>query len=405
MTDNAKSPILSKNVSSSIGLEPNLRFSEFDALWNKIPFRELVSEYNNKTRVEDEDVLLSSAIDGVFLNSELFGHQRGSSNIGYKKISMYTLILSTQNLHLGNANVNTRFEHGMVSPAYKTYEIRNCNKQLFSLWIKSEKAKRFFYNATTVGASQCRRNVEWDSLYEQEMILPSLAEQQKIADFLSLVDQRIEKQRQLVEVLKRYKRGLFLLLFDGKQQNNILSQIIEYGKAGGTPTSTNKNYYSGTIPFLSISDMTAQGKFLRNTEKHISELGLKNSTAWLVPANSLIISMYASYGLVSINTIPITTSQAMFSIIPKDETDTEYLYYYLSYLSTTGYYDKMVSTGTQANLNAEKVKNIPIYFPSKEERTKIKVILKTFDEMEDAENRKLETLLDIKSGLLQQMFI
>ena len=151
--------------------------------------------------------------------------------------------------------------------------------------------------------------------------------------------------------------------------------------------------------------MTAQGKFLRNTEKHISELGLKNSTAWLVPANSLIISMYASYGLVSINTIPITTSQAMFSIIPKDETDTEYLYYYLSYLSTTGYYDKMVSTGTQANLNAEKVKNIPIYFPSKEERTKIKVILKTFDEMEDAENRKLETLLDIKSGLLQQMFI
>ena len=95
----------------------------------------------------------------------------------------------------------------------------------------------------------------------------------------------------------------------------------------------------------------------------------------------------------------------MFSIIPKDETDTEYLYYYLSYLSTTGYYDKMVSTGTQANLNAEKVKNIPIYFPSKEERTKIKVFLKTFDEMEDAENRKLETLLDIKSGLLQQMFI
>ena len=234
---------------------------------------------------------------------------------------------------------------------------------------------------------------------------PTVVEQQKIADFLSLVDERIEKQRQLVEVLKRYKRGLFLLLFDGKQQNNILSQIIEYGKAGGTPTSTNKNYYSGTIPFLSISDMTAQGKFLRNTEKHISELGLKNSTAWLVPANSLIISMYASYGLVSINTIPITTSQAMFSIIPKDETDTEYLYYYLSYLSTTGYYDKMVSTGTQANLNAEKVKNIPIYFPSKEERTKIKVILKTFDEMEDAENRKLETLLDIKSGLLQQMFI
>ena len=65
--------------------------------------------------------MLSAAIEGMFLNSELFDHQRGASNKGYKKIDMGTLVLSTQNLHLGNANVNLRFEHGMVSPAYTYY--------------------------------------------------------------------------------------------------------------------------------------------------------------------------------------------------------------------------------------------------------------------------------------------
>jgi len=54
------------------------------------------------------------------------------------------MVLSTQNLHLGNANVNLRFAHGMVSPAYKTYEIKGCSVDLIAQWIKSEAAKRFF---------------------------------------------------------------------------------------------------------------------------------------------------------------------------------------------------------------------------------------------------------------------
>ena len=116
----------------------------------------------------------------MFLNTELFGHQRGASNKGYKKIKKETLVLSTQNLHLGNANVNTRFEHGMVSPAYKTYKLVNCNPILISHWIKFERAKQFFFDATTVGASQSRRNVEWDTLYSQLLYLPSDEEQKSL---------------------------------------------------------------------------------------------------------------------------------------------------------------------------------------------------------------------------------
>ena len=206
------------NVSSSNGLEksPKLRFPGFDEPWHGKPFGDLIHEYSDRTQTENEDTLLSAAIEGMFLNTELFGHQRGASNRGYKKIKYGTMVLSTQNLHLGNANVNLRFKHGMVSPAYKTYDITGCSIELLAHWIKSDAAKHFFYNATTVGASMCRRNVEWETLYEQPLFLPSPDEQDKIASILSILAQRIDVQQKYVAALKKYKRGVFEAIFSRK---------------------------------------------------------------------------------------------------------------------------------------------------------------------------------------------
>ena len=190
--------------------EPKLRFKADDGSqfpdWEKKPFGDVVSEFKVKTKVEDEDTLLSCAINGVFLNSELFGHQRGQSNVGYLKIKKGTLILSAQNLHLGNANVNMRFEHGMISPAYKTYNIVGCCVEYMNQWVKRDITKQFFYNATTVGASGCRRNVDWEMLYSQLFAVPSLPEQQKIAEFLSTIDTVIAKQKETVSAWEERKK-------------------------------------------------------------------------------------------------------------------------------------------------------------------------------------------------------
>ena len=180
---------------------PRLRFPGFGGEWKFVPFGSIIRETNLRTNIENEDILLSAAIEGMFLNSELFDHQRCASNKGYKKIKLRTLVLSTQNLHLGNANVNLRFEHGIVSPAYKTYEVVGCDPVLLGQWVKTGKAKKFFFDATTVGASVCRRNVEWDTLYQQQLCLPTENEQHKLADFLSLLTDRISSQQRLVELL------------------------------------------------------------------------------------------------------------------------------------------------------------------------------------------------------------
>ncbi|MDQ8751084.1 restriction endonuclease subunit S [Elizabethkingia miricola] len=182
-----------------------------------------------------------------------------------------------------------------------------------------------------------------------------------------------------------------------------LGEICEKTKSGGTPKSTIKEYYDGNIPFLSISDMTIQGKYLFSTERNISEEGLKNSASWIVPINSIIYSMYASVGFVSINKIELATSQAVLNLIPKTEINREYLYYYLVYFQK--YVDKYITTGTQGNLNAETVKRFEIYLPTSKEQNTIVQFLSSIDTKIETEKNILDKYHSQKQYLLQNLFI
>lgn len=159
--------------------------------WEQRKFGSLLDETRNKTSVEDEDTLLSCAINGMYLNSELFSHFRGASNIGYLKVKKNDLILSAQNLHLGNSNVNLRFEHGIISPAYKVYELVDCNPLFMQAWVKRDSTKDFFLRASTEGASVCRKNIVWEELYKQELLVPNIEEQKKIGAYFDNTDRLI----------------------------------------------------------------------------------------------------------------------------------------------------------------------------------------------------------------------
>lgn len=159
--------------------------------WEQRKFGSLLKEIREKTKIENEDTLLSCAIDGMYLNSELFSHFRGSSNIGYLKVKKNDLILSAQNLHLGNCNVNLRFEHGIISPAYKVYELVTCDPFFIQAWVKQDSTKDFFLNASTEGASVCRKNIVWDELYKQTLPIPKLKEQEQIGQYFNELDNLI----------------------------------------------------------------------------------------------------------------------------------------------------------------------------------------------------------------------
>ena len=172
-------------------------------VWEQRKFGDLLNEVRDKTVVENEDTLLSCAIDGIFLNSELFSHFRGSSNIGYLKVKKNDLILSAQNLHLGNCNVNLRFEHGIISPAYKVYELVDCEPLFMQAWVKQDSTKDFFLKASTEGASVCRKNIVWEELYKQTLPVPKLEEQKNIGDYFSAFDHLITLHRRAYHHIKR----------------------------------------------------------------------------------------------------------------------------------------------------------------------------------------------------------
>ena len=193
--------------------KPTIRFKGFTDDWEQRKFGDTIQERREKSTKENEDTLLSCAINGIFLNSDLFSHFRGSSNIGYLKIRKNDLILSAQNLHLGNCNVNLTYDHGIVSPAYKVYELVNCYPYFMQAWVKKDCTKQFFLKAATEGASVCRKNIVWEDLYKQNILIPSYEEQVLIGDYFYKIDNLITLHQRKLEVLKKLKKGLLQQMF------------------------------------------------------------------------------------------------------------------------------------------------------------------------------------------------
>ena len=255
------------------------------------------------------------------------------------------------------------------------------------------------------GAGAQHFNIGQDGLSKVCLNIPSIQEQEKIAKLFECIDTRIATQNKIIEDLKKLKSAISKQAFAQKPNGwNRLDTLFSKGKAGGTPTSTNKEYYNGEIPFLSINDITKQGKYVRYTENHLSRSGLENSSAWVVPEYSLIISMYASVGLVTINEVPITTSQAMFAMQLRDKDLLDYLYYYLSYFKYR-HIHKYLETGTQSNINADIVRGIMIPTYGHSRNMKIASTLQSIDAKIDNELSVLKLFNRQKNYLLSQMFI
>lgn len=243
------------------------------------------------------------------------------------------------------------------------------------------------------------------------ILLPPLDEQEKIAEILSTWDEAINLTINLIESKKQFKKALMQNLltakirfpeFQDEWRETKLKDICIKMRSGGTPKSTNRKFYNGNIPFVKINDMTLAGKYIYDTQAKITEEGLENSSAWLIPKNSLIYSMYASFGFVSINKIEVATSQAMMCIVPNlSKVALEYLYYFLDDFQKN--VCSFVETGTQGNLNAEIVKNFKIKLPKLNEQQKIAEVLTSCDDEINLLNLKLENLKKQKQGLMQKL--
>src|SRR5699024_6272912 len=171
--------------------------------------------------------------------------------------------------------------------------------------------------------------------------IPPYDEQSKIGTFLKNIDKTITLHQRKLEQLNQLKEALLQQMFPGKGETvpklrfagfegdweeRKLSALFIKGGSGGTPKSTNKDFYEGNIPFLGISDITKSNGFINNTEKHISVDGLNNSAAWVVPRGSISLAMYASVGKVAVLNIDVATSQAFYNMVFDDDDLRDFVY-------------------------------------------------------------------------------
>lgn len=131
-----------------------------------------------------------------------------------------------------------------------------------------------------------------------------------------------------------------------------LNDIAIWG-SGGTPKSTNTDYYNGDIPWLIIGDLN--DSYVNDSEKKITKLGLENSSAKLVKPNSVLIAMYGSIGKLGINKIEVSTNQAIaFTKTLHTGVYNKYLFHYLYYCRPTLH--SLGKGGTQKNISQTVLK-------------------------------------------------
>ncbi|HEM4053533.1 TPA: restriction endonuclease subunit S [Streptococcus suis] len=190
--------------------KPALRFQGFEDDWEEVKLGEVLVEYNKKSEIENQFELLSSTNSGIEPRS---GRVSGESNIGYKIIKRGMVVLSPQNLWLGNINYNAKFEIGIVSPSYKVFNINGPNELYLATVLRLPKMFFEYAQASVQGASIVRRNLDLDLFSSILVQLPSLPEQEVIGTFFQNLDQEIAQVEDKLASLKEMKKTLLRKLF------------------------------------------------------------------------------------------------------------------------------------------------------------------------------------------------
>lgn len=192
-----------------------LRFNFTDE-WEEYSFKELLKEINEKTTINNQHEILSSTKDGIFTQKDYFADRNVASkdNTGYKILRKDQIVLSPQNLWMGNINVNTEFEIGIVSPSYKIYETTDLIEiDYLKHVIKLPRLIHEYKCASEQGASIVRRNLNKLLFNEIKIKVPSLKEQQKIGNILNLIDKKISETLKQIDETKEFKKGLLQQMF------------------------------------------------------------------------------------------------------------------------------------------------------------------------------------------------
>ncbi|SEL30764.1 restriction endonuclease subunit S [Nitrosovibrio tenuis] len=242
---------------------------------------------------------------------------------------------------------------------------------------------------------------------------PSLDEQTKIANFLTVVDEKISQLTQKYELLAQYKKGVIQQIFsqelrfkddEGREfpewkerKLKDVAQIV----GGGTPKTGVKEYWGGNIQWFTPTELKT--KYVTYSRRTITEAGFKNSSAKILPAGTILFSSRATVGDVSIASNECTTNQGFQSLLVNKENNNVFIYYWI--LNNKMLFLEKASGSTFMEISKKEIEKLPIAAPTLAEQAKIANFLTAIDDKITATQIQLDAAKQYKQGLLQQMFV
>ena len=406
--------------SSFNGLEPRLRFNEFIENWERYEAEEIFQNITDKNH--PDDIVLTIQQGKGTLPRELSGRNilyDNTNTKNYKRVKFGDFIIHLRSFEGGLEIAN---EQGIVSPAYTI--LRHKKNIAFGFYKAYFRTNEFINHVLSKSVEGIRdgKQISYDAFKWLSIPYCKLEEQQKIADFLSLVDQRIEKQRQLVESLKKYKRGLLSVIFDRKirfkdknantfpeWQNTTLSDIGNFynglsGKnkddfiTGNSEYVTYMNVFKNTIADENICERVNVSEFehqnivqygdilFTQSSETMEEVGF--SSVWISSKTPFLNSF--CFGL-RLKNLSFVYPQFMGYLLRS------YKLRILIMRESQG--------ATRINLSSERLKNIKFMLPCFDEQVVIADLIMKIDDYIAICEEKYSYLAKLKNGLLQQMFI
>ena len=266
------------------------------------------------------------------------------------------------------------------------------------------------------------RNALTKAMIEQlDISLPSLPEQKAIAATLSALDDMIELNNKVNKTLEEMAQAIFKSWFvdfepfkDGEFEESELGLIPKgwrVGKlsdvgeiiGGGTPSKSKPEYYSEIgIPWITPKDLSInKNKYISRGEIDISELGLRESNARLMPKGTVLFSSRAPIGYIAIAKNAVTTNQGFKSVVPFENISSEYIYLLLK--NSINKIESRATGSTFKEISGGEMKKVPIILPPKEIIRKFNEIATTLGKTQASLEDENNILMSIRDTLLPKL--
>ncbi|TYC60938.1 restriction endonuclease subunit S [Zoogloea oleivorans] len=273
-------------------------------------------------------------------------------------------------------------------------------------FLKQEKLFAFIEKLSRRSSGQT--GVDLKELRQYPLPLPSIEEQETIAEALSDADALIELLEQLLAKKRHLKQGTMQELLTGKKrlpgfsgewEQTRLGDSIEKFIGGGTPSRANSQYWGDEIPWVTVKDFATFNP--RYSQESITKTGLRNSASHLIPKGTLITSTRMALGKAVVYEVDVAINQDLKALFPRSGLDTQYLYFWFEYYGK--FIDELGSGSTVKGISLPELKKIQLNLPPIKEQAAIVTILADMDaELAELE-AKLEKSRSIKQGMMQKL--